>query len=170
MAGKRSSDEIKRDRAEIAQLYLKGWYQVDIAQRINDDPDRPYTLTQQQISSDIKAIRKQWRESSIRDFDEARSQELAKIDNLELEYWRAWESSKETFTSKTTKSEIDPGNNQVDIETSTREEDRIGDPRFLNGVQWCIERRCKLLGLDSPVEMGGTVTVKVIKGVSIDDL
>jgi hypothetical protein len=25
-----------------------------------------------------------------------------------------------------------------------------GDPRFLNGVQWCIDRRAKLLGLDAP--------------------
>lgn len=25
-----------------------------------------------------------------------------------------------------------------------------GDTKFLAGVQWCIERRCKLLGLDAP--------------------
>ncbi|MHC4984512.1 MAG: hypothetical protein ACYTF6_15275, partial [Planctomycetota bacterium] len=29
---------------------------------------------------------------------------------------------------------------------------QAGDPRFLAGVQWCIERRCKILGLDAPTK------------------
>ena len=26
----------------------------------------------------------------------------------------------------------------------------VGDPRFLAGVQWCIDKRCKIMGLDAP--------------------
>lgn len=26
----------------------------------------------------------------------------------------------------------------------------MGDPRYLAGVQWCIEIRCKLLGIEAP--------------------
>jgi hypothetical protein len=32
----------------------------------------------------------------------------------------------------------------------TRSEGQAGDPRFLQGVACCIDRRCKLLGLDKP--------------------
>jgi hypothetical protein len=29
----------------------------------------------------------------------------------------------------------------------SRGEDPCGDPRYLEGVQWCVEQRCKILGL-----------------------
>ena len=29
---------------------------------------------------------------------------------------------------------------------------QAGDPRFLAGVQWCIERRCKIIGIDAPTK------------------
>ncbi|MEM7345877.1 MAG: hypothetical protein AAF485_16675, partial [Chloroflexota bacterium] len=101
---KRTPDQRTRDRAEIAKLYLQGWYQSDIAEYINDDPERDYTLTQQTISNDIEAIRKGWLNSSIRNFDQARAEELAKIDHLERIYWEAWTQSLEQFNGKKVKS------------------------------------------------------------------
>ena len=35
-------------------------------------------------------------------------------------------------------------------EKSTRTEKPVGDPRFLMGIQWCINKRCELMGLDAP--------------------
>jgi len=110
MGRRRNKDQIARDRAIVARLYCQRWLQVDIAEKLG--------VTQQQVSYDLQAIREEWHQSTIRDFDQARSEELAKIDNLELEHWEGYR--------------------------------RTDDIRHLQGVQWCIVRRCKLLGLDEP--------------------
>ena len=80
MPGKRrSSGQLARDRRKIADLYLKGWIQADIAAEIG--------MAQQTVSNDIKALQKDWLASALIDFNEAKSQELAKVDRLEREYW-----------------------------------------------------------------------------------
>lgn len=158
----RTPAQRQKDRAETANLYLQGWLQADIAEKQG--------VTQQAISDDLKAIRKQWLASSLRDFDEARSQELAKIDNLEITYWQAWQRSIEPKKIETAKT-VNAESGRRD-EASVREEGRDGEPRYLAGVQWCIERRCKLLGLDE-IQAGSEdkpFIIKVVKGVSMDDL
>lgn len=143
---RRSKFQLEKDRSETARLYLMGWRQVDIAERMG--------VSQQQISLDLKAVQAEWLASSVRDFDEARAQELAKVDQLEMTYWQTWERSLEAFKSKTVKAKgikQDVGTYK-DAEQTTRTEERNGDPRYLQGVQWCIDRRCKLLGLDAPQE------------------
>jgi hypothetical protein len=96
------------------------------------------------------------------DFNEARAQELAKIDNLELTYWQAWQRSTENKEVESTKV-IESGKGEdrkpERLEAATRSEGQAGDPRFLQGVQWCIERRCKLLGLDEPERFKGEIKV-----------
>ena len=62
--------------------------------------------------------------SSVSDFNQRKAEELAKIDNVEREAWVAWTTSKGNQTP-------------------------AGDPRFLQNVQWCIQKRCKILGLDA---------------------
>jgi hypothetical protein len=149
-APKRKPFQIHKDRVEIATLYLQGKLQFEIAQILSTDQARGYTLTQQTISRDLKMIQRDWQRSTIVKFDEARAQELAKIDNLEREYWRAWERSK--TEKKHSEKEKTEG---VQLKEVTRVEkwELIGDHRFLEGIQWCINRRCELLGLDAPKRM-----------------
>lgn len=142
---KRSKVQIVDDRREIAAQYLRGKTQAEIARYISTYPARGYTLTTQQICYDLKAIQKQWQASALRDFDEKRAEELAKVDELERTYWQAWLDSctdSETVTQEGTGDGVQRIR-KVRIQQS-------GDPRFLAGVQWCIERRCKLLGFDAP--------------------
>ncbi len=35
-------------------------------------------------------------------------------------------------------------------------EERLGDPRYLLGVDRCIERRCRILGLEAPMKIAQT--------------
>lgn len=142
---KRSKVQIVDDRREIAAQYLRGKTQAEIARYISTDPERGYTLTVQQISYDLRKIQAEWQASALRDFDEKRAEELAKVDELERTYWQAWLDScteSETITQEGTGDGV-----QRIRKTRTQQN---GDPRFLNGVQWCIERRCKLLGFDAP--------------------
>ena len=140
MSGRRrSSAELARDRRRIADLYLAGQIQADIAEEIGVD--------QSTVSRDLKALQVEWLASSLIDFDEAKAKELAKIDRLEREYWDAWEESKrDKETSITEKIASEKPRDKAQI----RREGQVGNPSFLAGVQWCIERRCKILGLDAP--------------------
>src|SRR5262245_53581405 len=72
-------------RKRVAALYIQGQSQARIAEQVG--------VAQGTISYDLQAIRKEWLASSVRDFDEAKSQELAKLDHLEAEAWAGWERS-----------------------------------------------------------------------------
>jgi hypothetical protein len=130
---------IDQRRERVAESYLRGRRQYEIAEAEG--------VVDSVITKDLQAIRKKWRESSVRDFDEHVSRELDKIDLLEREHWEAWErSKKEKTVSRTSKK---TGKNPAD-EASIEKQQRDGNPAFLEGVLKCIERRCKLLGLDAP--------------------
>ena len=136
---RRQTAELVRDRRRIADLYLQGQTQVNIAEELG--------IGQATVSRDLKAIQKSWKLATLVDFNEARAQELAKIDRLEREYWTAWLRSTEDQQTETHKA-VDTGDGQRKEAVRTVR-GQAGDPRFLVGVQWCIDRRCKLLGLDA---------------------
>lgn len=168
---KRTRFQIERDRQHIADWYLQGLTQAVIAERINADTEREYTLTQQTISNDIRRLQELWLKSSVRDFNEMKAQELAKIDRLEREYWRGWESSqKDAETLRQEGSKGGDGKPGVDKIIKTAK-GQAGDPRFLQGVERCIERRCKILGIDAPTEVkhSGQVTT-IMRVAGFDDV
>jgi hypothetical protein len=144
-AKKRHPDEVRRDRELIAKFYMQGKNQFEIAEIISKQYD--FTITQQQISSDLQVIRDRWLKSSVRDFDTAKAEQLAKIDHMESEAWDAWNKSKDKYRQITTKKGVNAKG--IINETTARVEDLIGNPAFMNIIDRCIERRCKLLGLDA---------------------
>lgn len=139
-APKRTPVQRERDLADLAALYLQGKTQVEIAERLE--------VSQQQVSYDLKILQKRWQKSALRDLDAAKAEQLAKIDEMEREAWRSWELSKETYeqtvTEKVTTGEA------ARLKAYMKKEDRIGDPRYLQVVQWCINKRCEILGLNAP--------------------
>jgi predicted transcriptional regulator len=128
----------------VAERYLKGATQYEIASE--------FGVSQAQISMDLSTIREAWLQSSIRDFDEAKSEQLAKIDVIEAEAWQAWERSRQP--REVTLTEHTEGDKES-RKDSVRREGRAGDPRFLERVQKCIEQRCGILGFGTPAT--GTV-------------
>lgn len=140
---RRSNGQLVRDRRRIADLYLKGWLQVDIADDVG--------LHQSMVSRDLKAIQKQWINSTLVDFNEVRAREVAKIDQLEREHWMAWERSCLDAETTTEKGKAKQGQTKPEsVEKTIQRKGQVGDPRFLAGIQWCIDRRIKLFGLDEP--------------------
>lgn len=124
-------------RAQVANQYLEGIPQQQIAINLG--------VHQSTISRDMKEILAEWRESAIRDFDEARQIELNRLFKIEAELWAAWEKSKQDATSET--EEI----SQAGKRTTKKKEGQTGDPRYLSLVFQCIDKRTKLLGLDQNV-------------------
>lgn len=138
----RTEDQRERDLEEIARLYLQGWSQRKIGEQLK--------ISQQQVSYDLAEIRRRWLESSIRSFDEAKSRELAKIDHLEQQAWEGWNRTIGIKKKTSTKVGVN-AKGPVDEETETLEE-LAGDPRFLQVVDTCIQRRCKILGIDAEIK------------------
>lgn len=166
MAHRRTQDELKRDRAKTAALYLRGRSQYEIAELLNEETNedgalvRDYTLSQQQISNDLQRIREEWQKSALVDFHQMRAEELARIDHLEETYWQQYEDSMQERSERKVSGNVQdnapggdgaPGRRMQPTEFENKTKDPVvGDPKFLRGVQWCIEKRCELLGLDAP--------------------
>jgi hypothetical protein len=124
----------------VAALYLQRKMQSEIARIVG--------VSQQQVSFDLKAVRLAWQTSTVRDFDAARSEELARVDVAEAAYWDGWQRSQQVHEVTVTEAHDDGATARR--KATLRKEAQSGDPRFLDGVLRCIERRCALLGLDAP--------------------
>lgn len=166
---------IEQRRVVITQRYLKGDYQADIA--------RDLGVTQQQISKDLKAIRAAWLVSAVRDFDALKAQELARIDGVEREAWQAWERSR--LDKEVSVTEQVEGEGSITVtkfpdgkEITTRKklkaritrEGQAGVPAYLTVILACIERRCKILGLDAPQKFNITIDWDNLSEEQIDRL
>lgn len=136
--------ELEERRTEVARLYVQGLTQHEICKR--------FGVTQQTISHDLKRIREAWRNSAIRDFDALRDEQLAKIDEAERRAWEVFERSCEDAVK--TRREIDDKGEFG--EGYMERVGQAGDLRALDTVLKCIERRCKLLGLDAPTKISET--------------
>lgn len=144
------------------RLLLKGWTFTQIAQFQERTPSH--------VAGDVKAIEKRWRESAVINFNEARQQQLSRIDLMEREAWAAWEGSKTPKTStrhrkrqlpsissqfmldaeeaaERADGESRPTIERVELEDSERTDYRDPDPRFLQQVAWCIQERNKMMSL-----------------------
>jgi len=127
-------------RTKVSDLYLRGLSQWQIARELG--------IGQATVSRDLEALRVQWRESSSLAIDTILQRELAKIDLIEAEAWIAWERSKEN-RERTTK-ERSSGETSAKSKVVVVTEGRLPDNEFLKTVQWCISKRCEILGLDAP--------------------
>lgn len=133
-ARKRTKPQIISDRIEVAGRYLRGETQLTIANAME--------VTQQQISYDLKAVQEEWRVKGELELNTLKAEELAKTDHLERTYWEAWQQSQQPKESSLA------GRLGDKHRVEKRVEQRVGDSVFLTGIQWCIDRRIKLLGLD----------------------
>lgn len=125
--------------AKVSELYCKGMLQMDIAHQLGVVPS--------QIMYDMKILMARWKESQIQNIDERKIAELTRIDQLELTYWDGWARSLKD--KRVTMLAKDKGQ-WPQTHTSIKKERRDGSATFLQGVQWCIEQRCKILGLYAP--------------------
>jgi hypothetical protein len=146
---RRSSAEqltIESRRTRVAELFLQGIKrQEELARRLGVDRST--------VSRDLKVLNTRWKEAAVRDLDAAKGQELERLDMLERQYWAAWERSmqpRETTTTEQTTGDAER------VKAALRKDEQTGDPRYLAGVQWCVEQRCKILGLIAPQKIAPT--------------
>jgi hypothetical protein len=163
-------------RMRELEMYLRGVPLREIAAEVG--------MTIGGISKDLAELRAEFhREQRMSRVDRI-ALELAKIDHLERTYWDAWERSlREQIRTVTSREDVpldlpkgantgrtdgngDPAPNTPVMLTKTRVQRRVdqsmGNPAFLAGIQWCVDRRVKLLGLDEPVKIDVNAQVRRI--------
>jgi hypothetical protein len=120
---------IQERRKKAASLYLRGELQWSIAHQLG--------VNQKTISRDLQAIRAEWQQSALIDYDQVKARELAEIDEIDREAWASWKRSQE---------------NAENEEAGKSSKSQVGDPRFLHVALECSKRRCAILGIEAPKE------------------
>ena len=163
---RRKAAQKARDKKRIAEMYLHGSLQEEIAQEVG--------LDQTTISRIIKELQGDWLRDAGKSIDEAKARELAKVDDLELIYRAAWEASRgeiKTITRKgiAGKAQVAKQGTKAEPAISRQEvtehiEQAVGDPRYLKGIEWCIEQRCTILGAKAPTrDLASILNIDVTK-------
>jgi hypothetical protein len=149
----RTDEERERDLVIIARMYVRGKSQQEMRLSLNSMyPDRP--LSSKVINTDLQSIRQAWLNSTLVDFNAAKSKELARLDEVERESWEAWERSKD----KHVRIEYEVTDDQVpfsmdkiaDIQRKKKHkiiEATVGDIRYLEMIERAIKMRCDIFGL-----------------------
>lgn len=143
--------EARRTRA--IDLYLRAMTQHEIAEELG--------VSQKTVSRDIERAREEWRDARKLSIDEWKERELRRIDAIERAAWAGWERSLSTKRVQHQESRLGartaPAKGQAVGDPpvtggsiKVRQEEQAGNPAFLERVGWCVDQRCKILGLIAP--------------------
>jgi len=138
----RARDKRRDDQVRISEMLAMGKSQKQIAAELG--------LTRSTVCRDVKRIERARLMFMVKNLDKLRQAELAKIDLMEKEAWAAWEQSK----TEKQKVSVTKGTNMK--KSQFTKEQRAGDPRYLEIVQKCMDRRAELLGLNAPQKIAPT--------------
>lgn len=100
------------------------------------------------LRHEVKAIQKDWRESAVRDFDEAKEIAIRQLEHLQNVYWDAFERSQKQKVRVVEKKGI-RGRSKKKLQIiagETMKEITYGDPSLLLGVRQCIMDIAKIRG------------------------
>jgi hypothetical protein len=81
---------VEERRSRVAELHAKGLRQAEIAEQLGLGTG---VAAQVMVSRDLKAVARQWRASSVRNFDDAKGALLAELAEVKRAAWQGWERS-----------------------------------------------------------------------------
>lgn len=129
----------------ITKLALRGYPVRQIAYHPT------VNMKESTVAAMIRSVKAEWLEMAREDVVKLRAKEIAKIDHIEQEAWEAWERSKESKRRDQVNAEVNVGKDgkvkRTPRASRTVQEDRVGDPRYLDIVFRCIEKRVRILGI-----------------------
>ena len=160
---KRSEEQRIYDVRFCADLFLRGYSYREIADALNRDLSARgvgYTISFQMVYYDLQQCLIEWKRERLETIDEYVTQELRKLDKMEVELWEAWERSKtgklrekNRQNAKPRKVLEDGDNPEYYGYEETTTETSAGNPRFLDLLLNVQQRRAKMLGFDAPVKI-----------------
>lgn len=160
---KRSEEQRIYDVRFCADLFLRGYSYREIADALNRDLSARgvgYTISFQMVYYDLQQCLIEWKRDRLETIDEYVTQELRKLDKVEVELWEAWERSKtgklrekNRQNAKPRKVLEDGDNPEYYGYEETTTETSAGNPRFLDLLLNVQQRRAKMLGFDAPIKV-----------------
>lgn len=160
---KRSEEQRIYDIRFCADLFLRGYSYREIADALNRDLSARgmgYTITFQMVYYDLQQCLIEWKRERLESIDDYVTQELRKLDKMEVELWEAWERSKtgklrekNRQNAKPRKVLEDGDNPEYYGYEETTTETSAGNPRFLDLLLNVQQRRAKMLGFDAPIKV-----------------
>lgn len=138
------------EKALIVSLYLQGNSMARVRE-LAEEQTGGRRFGRDIIRKYIVEATEEWKASKADMLENHKAIELEKINRLEATYWDAWARSCEPQVQKTKiKKKGGEGERLALAQVRDDEKPAIGDPRFLTGIQWCTEMRCKILGIEVP--------------------
>ena len=111
---------------------LKGMPQHKMAEQL--------AVTAAQICYDLRIITAEWQKNTLSDIEAIKAIEIEKINKTEYEAWEAWERSKSD--RQTTRTGTNNNGSYEETVTSTS----CGDPRYLEVIMKCCNKRLEIFG------------------------
>ena len=150
----RTHAERESDLAFVAQCAQNGEKKSAILEKLA--AIRSYPITIKQVEKDYAEIESRWVTTFIRGQTLAnlKSRELARLEALEEEAWKAWTKSK--TAGQVEKFDVSQEGKTVGGKAVTAIK-RDGDPKFLELMLKYSEHRCKILGLFAPIKIDAEV-------------
>lgn len=136
---KRTQRQREADLVTTSALYLTGHTYRSIAAELG--------VSHVQVTHDIRALLKRWQATQLLNIGDVKARELERIDRVEEELWKAWDRSKKRAARSVTRRLVGE-----DTSGQVRIDEDSGDPRYLDSILRCIEKRCAIFGLDAPVK------------------
>lgn len=147
---KRSPSQVAKHRRKIAEMYLQGRYQEEIAEALG--------IAQSTVSRDIKYLLAEWREDAKKDIE----QRKAELEQKYIHIWReanaAWLKSLEA--AETTIQEMIENGGDAGIaggpgrlKASTRKEGQSGNPALLAQAQAALKAIREMFGVDAATKI-----------------
>ncbi len=138
----------------IAYWVLRGHTYKDVASLVG-------VKSTQTVWASIQRCLAYWQEKMFENINKYVAMEIATTLSVQAEAFAAWERSKlPAETERTTKAAFPDSEDNpwllVDTESQHTVKGQAGDPRFLAIIDKCIERRCKILGLEAPQRLALT--------------
>lgn len=171
---KRTTEQRETDVVFCSDLFLKGYTYREISKMLNEanaKAGRNYTISAQSVYKDMERCLIEWKRQRMQNIDDYVTQELRKLDRLEVTLWTAWEESRTGKRREKNRTSAKPRKVLTEEEKTadwygydeTQTETSAGNPRFLDLLLEVQQRRAKLLGYDAPVK------VDIVPGRKDDD-
>ena len=161
---KRSEEQRDYDIAFCSNLFLRGYTYRDIVAALNADLKKrgiAYTISLAMVYYDLQQCLIEWKRERLDNIDDYVTQELQKLDKMEVELWEAWENSKTGKRREKNRTSAKPRKVLTEDEKTAdwygydekTNETSAGNPRFLDLLLNVQQRRAKMLGYDAPVKI-----------------
>jgi transcriptional regulator with XRE-family HTH domain len=137
---KRKPLEKIRDRTRISEMYLRGLHQAEIAHELG--------VSQMTISRELKILSQDFINSANVNIAEEKGKIKAHLELLIRISHDAWKRSIRVNIVKQKKAQM-IGGQVTGQEVSERNEDEVGDPRFLAELRALVKQYTDLFGLDA---------------------